>query len=151
MKNSSTRQIRLTRVTFSQAVVYKRWMARCSPRSPVFQLKQKAQIKTFFIVFLLNLFYSFITYDRQKSNKQRAKSNEQQAKKRTSNKQKVTSYEQKVTSNKQKPKSNEQNVQPRELQVIARIFVISHFCHDYPNQESLKLLAVICYAVLLSD
>ena len=48
-------------------------------------------IKTFSGAFFLNLYYTFITYDGLKSNKQQAKSNKQRAK-----------------SNEQRPKSNEQ-------------------------------------------
>ena len=76
-------------------------------------------VKTFCIVFFLNLYYAFITYDgrkcseqraksnehRAKSSKQQAKSNEQQAK---SNKQQVKSNEQRAKRNKQRAKSNEQ-------------------------------------------
>ena len=59
-------------------------------------------------IFFLNLYYPFITYDGQKSNKQQAKSNQQRAKinkqRAKSNEQraKLTSNEQKVTSNKPK-------------------------------------------------
>ena len=74
-------------------------------------------IKTFFIVFFLNLYYTLITYGGRKSNEQQAKSKEQRAKsnkqqaKSNEQEQKVTSNEQKVTNNKQKVTTNEQKVQ----------------------------------------
>ena len=40
-QNSSTRQIRLTRMTNSRVVAYKSWMASCSTPVPGFQLKQQ--------------------------------------------------------------------------------------------------------------
>ena len=52
-------------------------------------------INTFFIVFFLNLYYTFIVYDGRKSNRQRTKSKEQRAK-----------------SNEQRAKSKDQKVQP---------------------------------------
>ena len=52
-------------------------------------------INTFFIVFFLNLYYTFIVYDGRKSNQQRTKSKEQRAK-----------------SNEQRAKSKDQKVQP---------------------------------------
>ena len=59
-------------------------------------------IKTFSIVFFLNLYH---TYDWRKSNEQRTKSNEQRAE---SNKQRVKSNEQRAKSNERRAKSNEE-------------------------------------------
>ena len=58
IKNSSTKKIRLTRVTSSRAVVHKSWWLNV----PLFSWKP-------------NLYYTFITYDKRKSNERRAKSN----------------------------------------------------------------------------
>ena len=62
-------------------------------------------IKTFFIVFFLNLYYTLITYGGRKSNEQQAKSKEQRAK---SNKQQAKSNEQWAKSNEQRAESNDQ-------------------------------------------
>ena len=74
-------------------------------------------IKTFSIVFFLNLYYAFMTdeksYDGRKNNEQRANTNEQRAK---SNKQRVESNEQRAESNEQQAKSNEQQAESNEQQ-----------------------------------
>ena len=62
-------------------------------------------IKTFFIVFFLNLYYTLITYDGRKCNKQRANSNKQQAE-----------------SNEQRPKSKEQRAKTNEQQATSKTF-----------------------------
>ena len=65
---------------------------------------------TFYRAFL-NLYYTFITYDERKSNKQRAKSNEQRAK---SNKQRAKSNEQRANSDEQRAKTNERRAKGNE-------------------------------------
>ena len=60
-------------------------------------------IKTFLIVILLNLYYTFITYDGPKSNEQRAKINEKRTK---SNQQQTKCNEQRAKSNEQQAKSS---------------------------------------------
>ena len=69
-------------------------------------------IKTFSIVFFLNLHH---TYDWQKSNEQRTKSTEQRAKsdeqRAESNKQRVKSNEQRAKSNKKRTKSDAQQAE----------------------------------------
>ena len=54
-------------------------------------------VKTFSIVFFLNFYYTFITYDGPKGNEQRAESNDQRVK---SNEQRAKSNKQRVTSEK---------------------------------------------------
>ena len=65
-------------------------------------------IKTFSIVFFLNLYH---TYDWRKSNEQRTKSKEQRAK---SNEQRAESNKQRVKSNEQRAKSNERRAKSNE-------------------------------------
>ena len=62
-------------------------------------------MKIFSIMFFPNLYYTFITCDKRKSNERRAKSNEQRTKR---NDQEEKSNEQRVKSNEQQAKSNEQ-------------------------------------------
>ena len=73
-------------------------------RSKILVEATSTLIKTLSIVIFLNLYHTFITYDRPESNKQQAKSNEQRAK--------SNELREKVTSNEQKVTSNEQKVQP---------------------------------------
>ena len=68
-------------------------------------LTEATSIKTFLVVFFLNLYYTFIIYDRWKNNEQRAKSNEQRAE---SKEQWAKNNEQQVKSNETRVKSNEQ-------------------------------------------
>ena len=55
-------------------------MVRCFSRSGILDEATSTLIKTFSIVIFLNLYYTFRTYDGQKSNEQQVKSNEQRAK-----------------------------------------------------------------------
>ena len=71
-------------------------------RSGIFSEARSKLIKTFSCVFFPNLYYTFITYDAPKSNRQPAKSNEQRAK---NNEQRAKSNEQRAINNKQRPTS----------------------------------------------
>ena len=66
-------------------------------RSGILAEVSSTLIKTFSIVFFLNLYYAFITYDGRKSNEQRAKANEQRAK---ANEQRAKTNEQRAKSTK---------------------------------------------------
>ena len=81
-------------------------------RSGMLSEARSKLIEIFSIVFFLNLYYTFITYDEPKSNKQPVKSNKQRAKNNEqwpkSNEQRGESNEQRAKSNKQRAKSNEQ-------------------------------------------
>ena len=68
-------------------------------RSGIFSEARSKLIKTFSCVFFPNLYYTFITYDAPKSNRQPAKSNEQRAK---NNEQRAKSNEQRAINNKQR-------------------------------------------------
>ena len=105
-------------------------------RSGILAEAPSTLIKTFSIVFFLNLYYVFMTdektYDGRKNNEQRANTNEQRAK---SNKQRVESNEQRAESNEQqaeineqpakcneqRAKSNEQRAMSKKLNHTARI------------------------------
>ena len=72
-------------------------------------------IKTFSIVFFLNLYYTFITCNGRKSSEQRAKSNEQQAK---SNAQRAKNNEQRAKSNEQRAKSVKQGATSKKFSLF---------------------------------
>ena len=67
INNSSTWQIRLTRVTKRWAVAHKSWMARCFLRARTESLAKATStlIKTFSVVLFLNLYYTFITWTKK--------------------------------------------------------------------------------------
>ena len=81
IKNSATRQMRLTHMTNSRAVAYKNWIARCFPPPSRVLLEAKNKlVKTFSIAFFLNFYYIFIIYDYlTKRKKKRTKSNKEEA------------------------------------------------------------------------
>ena len=95
IKNSFTRQIKLTRVTNSRAVAHKSWML--PSHSGILAGATSTLIRIVFLVFLLGLLYTFTTCNERKNNEQLAKSNRKQAK----------SNEQRAKINKQQAKSHE--------------------------------------------
>ena len=99
--------------------------SRVSYKQPLDLFFFKALIKTLSVVFVINLFYTFITQDRRKSKEQRPKSNKQCTK---NNEQQVWSetqwaktkeqqgkYEQRAKTNENRPKTNKRRAMSRKF------------------------------------